>query len=211
MSFESAIIFFISLFIFAIIPGPGTCAILARALTSGATACFPLALGATISNIIYMIISTLGLGTIAENWSGLFTFIRLIGAAYLLYLSWKIWTAEINTNLEYNNKASTGSWLSGFTQGFLLAASSPKVILFFIAFLPTLIDLSVLNQLDIILTSILTLFALISGFMLVAYSAASARKKIQSEYGIRYLNRIASVLIMGASLFLVFPLFPHLT
>ncbi len=203
MSFEAAITFFIAIFIFAITPGPGVFAMLARALTSGAKACFPLAFGMAISDILYLIMATLGLATITENWSGLFTLIRLVGMAYLLYLGWKMWTAEVDGTFENNsNVLTTGSWLSSFSQGFLISASNPKVILFYIAFLPTFMDLSVLNQADIILASVLALLALMLGLMLIAFSAASARKKFQSKRSMKYLNRTAGGIMMGAGVFL---------
>jgi threonine/homoserine/homoserine lactone efflux protein len=204
VSFEAAITFFIAIFIFGITPGPGIFAILARALTTGAKACYSLALGMAISDILYLIMATLGLAAIAENWSGLFTAIRLIGAAYLLYLGWKMWTAKVDANLadSSDENASTDSWISGFMQGFLISASNPKVILFYIAFLPTFMDLSALNQADIILASVLTLFALMLGLMLIAFSAASARQQFKSERGMKRLNRTAGGIMMGAGVFL---------
>ena len=202
MSLEAAISFFIAIFIFAITPGPGVFALLARALTSGAKACFPLAVGITISDIIYLVLATLGLASIAENWSGLFTVIRLVGAAYLLYLGWKIWTAKVNTELDKVEKNKKESWFSGITQGFLISASNPKVILFYIAFLPTFMDLSALNQADILLASILTFIALMMGLMLIAYSAASARRHLRSNKSMKRLNRTAGAIMMSAGLFL---------
>ena len=202
MSFEAAITFFIAIFIFAITPGPGVFAILARALTSGAKSCFSLAFGIAISDILYLLMATLGLAAIAENWSGLFIFIRLFGAAYLIYLGWKMWTIKIDPLIENNSKTSARLWLSGFIQGFLISASNPKVILFYIAFLPTFMDLSALNQADIILASTLTLFALMMGLMLIAFSAASARQKFQSKQATKRLNRSAGSIMIGAGLFL---------
>ena len=88
MSLESAISFFIAIFIFGITPGPGTFALLGKALSSGVKECFPLALGMTISDIAYLILATFGLAAIAESYSGLFLAIRFIGAAYLIYLGY---------------------------------------------------------------------------------------------------------------------------
>lgn len=202
MSFETAVSFFIAIFIFAITPGPGVFALLARALTSGTTACFSFVLGIAISDILYLIMATLGLATIAENWGGLFTIIRLVGAAYLLYLGWKMWTAHIDTNDHTEQTLSARSWLAGFMQGFLLSASNPKVILFYIAFLPTFMDLTTLNPFDIMLASILTLVAILLGFMLIAFSATSARKQFQSERSMKHLHRTAGGIMMGAGVFL---------
>jgi len=206
MSLEVSITFSIAIFIFAITPGPGTFALLARALVSGAWSCFPMTVGMAVSDIIYLILATFGLATIAVNYSGLFTAIRFIGAAYLLYLGWKMWTADVSNSINIDtsdNSSRRKNWLSGFIQGFLISASNPKVILFYIAFLPTFIDLTVLNNNDIILLSTLTLFSLIAGLMLVSVAASSVRRYLKSESALKKLNRTAGSIMIGAGLFLV--------
>lgn len=197
MSLEASITFFLAIFIFAITPGLGTFALLARALVSGAWSCLPMAVGMAISDIIYLILATFGLATIAENYGGLFTAIRFVGAAYLLYLGYKMWAAKVDINFKVD-ESSGGSkrkdWLSGFIQGFLISASNPKVILFYIAFLPTFIDLSALNTTGISLLSVLTFFALMAGLMLVSVGASSVRKYLKSENALKKLNRQRAVL-----------------
>ena len=95
MTLEGALTFFIAIFVFGITPGPGVFAIMARALVNGAGSCFMLALGMAISDILYLIAACLGLAVIATQWGDLFTIIRIIGAAYLIYLGWKTWNAPI--------------------------------------------------------------------------------------------------------------------
>nr|AJG38007.1 putative threonine efflux protein [uncultured Gammaproteobacteria bacterium] len=203
MSIEAAITFALAIFIFAITPGPGTFALLARALSSGAAACFPMSFGMAISDIVYLILATFGLSAIAENYSGLFTIIRFAGAAYLFYLGWKMWTANVDTHLE-KNKSKAKGWFSGFIQGFLISASNPKVILFYIAFLPTFIDLTTLNYQNIVLLSFITLFALIAGLMLVSIAASSVRQYLKSKKAVKRLNQTAGSIMIGAGLFLVY-------
>jgi len=205
MSLEAAITFFIAIFIFGITPGPGIFALLGKALTSGVKDCFPLSLGMTISDIVYLILATFGLAAIAENYSGLFLAIRFVGAAYLIYLGYKMWTAEVTTDFKKSNEKSLSksrSWISGFIQGFLISASNPKVILFYIAFLPTFIDLTALNGNDIILISVLTFFALMIGLMMVSFGASSVRQYLKSKKAIQSLNRTAGSIMIGAGLFL---------
>ncbi|NVK03116.1 MAG: LysE family transporter, partial [Oceanospirillaceae bacterium] len=93
MSQEAAISFFIAVLIFGVTPGPGVFAILARGLASGAGACFWLAFGMTISDMLYLIAACLGLAIIATHWGEVFTVIRIVGAIYLIYLGYKMWTA----------------------------------------------------------------------------------------------------------------------
>lgn len=199
MTFESAITFFIVIFIFSITPGPGVFALIARALTSGSLACTSLAFGMTISDVIYLILACFGLAVIAEQWSWLFTVIRFVGAAYLLYLGWKMWTAPLPTDNSDQNITSDGYTMTkGLLQGFLISASNPKVIIFYIAFLPTIMDVTSLGYSDIILASALTMISLMSGLMLVVICASSARKFFSSRKGAKRLNRTAGGVMMGA-------------
>ena len=202
MSLESAISFFIAIFIFGITPGPGVFAILAKAMVEGARRCFLLALGMVVSDIVYLILACLGLAAIAEHWGGLFTAIRWAGAAYLIYLGVKPFTTKPDLNMAAT-QAGKGSRASlEFAQGFLISASNPKVILFYIAFLPTFMDLTVLSSGDIALASALTLIALMAGLMLIAYAAHWASARLQSEKSVKRLNQTAGGIMIGAGAYL---------
>ncbi|WP_417841445.1 LysE family translocator [Terasakiella sp.] len=202
MTPESALTFFLAIFIFGITPGPGVFAILARAMMDGSRACFMLSLGMAISDIIYLIAACLGLATIATHWGELFSVIRIVGAIYLFYLGWKMWTAPVDVDTVPTKLDKKGHRLS-FLQGFLISASNPKVILFYIAFLPTFMDLSTLQGNDILLASGLTLIGLMLGLMLIAGFASRARRLLTSQKAIRRLNRSAGSLMVGAGAFLL--------
>jgi len=202
MSVESALSFFIAIFIFGITPGPGIFAILARALMSGSRNCWMLSLGMVISDILYLIAACLGLAALATHWGELFTTVRILGALYLFYLGWKMWTAPSDPAM-LNSKASNSGHAASFVQGFLISASNPKVILFYIAFLPTFMDLTILGYSDIVLASVLTLFALMIGLMIIAASASKARKFFKSERAVKRLNRSAASLMVSAGAFLI--------
>ena len=201
MSPESALAFFLAVLVFSVTPGPGVFAILARALTQGAGACTGLALGMTISDILYLIAACFGLAAIATHFNEVFTVIRILGAAYLIYLGWKMWTAPVDLSMG-EEKSKRSGFASGFVQGFLISASNPKVILFYIAFLPTFMDITVLGALDIVLASVLTLIALMMGLMSIAFFASKARAYFKSEKAMKRLNRGAGSVMMGAGAFL---------
>jgi len=201
MSFESAVAFFLAIFIFSITPGPGVFAVLARAMTQGAWSCVLLALGMAISDIVYLVLACFGLAAIAENWGGLFTVIRIIGALYLLYLGWKMWRTRPSLDLDAPKDSGRDQAMS-FVQGFLISASNPKVILFYVAFLPTFMDLSSLTQEDIFLASVITLVGLMMGLMSIAFGAAWARQKLRSERAMKGLNRVAGSIMMVAGAYI---------
>ncbi|MBB1488606.1 LysE family translocator [Oceanospirillum sediminis] len=201
MTFESALSFFIAILIFDITPGPGVFAILARALVQGAGSCFMLALGMTISDIFYLVAACFGLAVMATHWSELFTVIRILGAAYLIYLGWKMWNAPLALEAA-DEKANKSGMALSFLQGFLISASNPKVILFYIAFLPTFMDITTLEGGDILLAVVLTLFGLMLGLMGIALFAARARRWLRSEAAVKRLNRSAGSIMAGAGVYL---------
>lgn len=202
MTWESAISFFLAVLVFGITPGPGVFAILARALTSGAGSCFYLALGMVVSDILYLIAACIGLAALATHWSEVFTVVRIVGAVYLVYLGWKMWNAPLDLSATEEKPATFGEALS-FLQGALISASNPKVILFYIAFLPTFMDLSVMTATDIGLAAFLTLVALMIGLMCIALFAAKARKLFKSERAVKRLNKSAGSIMVAAGAFLV--------
>ncbi|TBR44953.1 LysE family translocator [Marinomonas agarivorans] len=209
MSLESAITFFIAIFIFGVTPGPGIFAILARSMTNGAKACFSLIIGMIISDICYLVMACFGLAALATRWEEAFMVIRLLGAAYLLYLGWKMWTAKPQVQITSGDDVATqpakpksrrkGMFdLSGFIQGFLISGTNPKVIVFYIAFLPTFMDMVNLSAADIVLASVLTFFALLLGLMLIAIMAAQARRYLRSERSVSIVNRFAGSIMAAA-------------
>ncbi|MDX2321899.1 MAG: LysE family translocator [Moritella sp.] len=205
MSLESAITFFIAIFIFGITPGPGVFAILARAMVEGPKKCIMLAMGMIGSDVIYLILACFGLATIAENWSEVFTAIRYIGAGYLIYLGYKMIKAlpQIKDDIQAEADAQqAGSMLASFTQGFLISASNPKVILFYISFLPTFIDLTVLKAQDIALVSVLSAIALMSGLMLIAFGASRMAGMLKTPVAHQRLNRGAGSIMIAAGAYL---------
>jgi len=201
MSFESALSFFVAIFIFGITPGPGVFALLARALSSGASACVFLALGMVVSDIAYLVFACLGLAALASHWGELFTVVRWLGAAYLVWLGVGIWRAPVGEGFE-PAAAPRAARRASFVQGFLISASNPKVILFYIAFLPTFMDLTVLRPADIVLAAVLTLVALMAGLMLISLGAARARRFFRSARATRLLNRSAGSIMIGAGAWL---------
>lgn len=201
MSLETSLTFFVAIFIFGITPGPGIFALLARSMAFDATSCIPLALGLAISDIAYLVMACFGLATVAENWGMAFTVIRLLGAAYLIYLGYKMWTSPINTQINISEQ-KRDHWLGLFGQGSLISASNPKVILFYIAFLPTFLDVTALQLSDIVTAALLTLLALMSGLMLIVYGTSRAKRALQSTRAMKRLNRIAGSIMAGAGVFL---------
>ncbi|WP_421855369.1 LysE family translocator [Marinomonas sp.] len=202
MTLESGITFFLAIFIFGITPGPGVFAILARSISRGARASFSLSLGMVMSDIVYLVMACYGLAAIASAWEEVFLVIRYAGAAYLIYLGWKMWISPVSTVSSGDNLQEAKNEMASFIQGFMISASNPKVILFYVAFLPTFMDLTVLSATDIVLASFLTFVALLLGLTAISIGASQARRFMKSERSMKTLNRTAGGIMASAGAFL---------
>ena len=202
MSFEAAVTFFVSIFIFAITPGPGVFAILAKAMVEGPKKCIMMALGMVASDLLYLQLACFGLATIADNWSDIFLIIRYLGAGYLIYLGYKMITAFTHNQPISNQQKSQQMPLTSFSHGFLISASNPKVILFYVSFLPTFIDLTRLHGSDLILISVLSSIALMTAIMLVAYGASCLANVIKTPIAQQRLNKTAGSIMIAAGAYL---------
>jgi len=205
MTIESGFTFFIAIFIFGITPGPGIFAILAKSMSQGAKSCWWLSVGMSISDICYLIMACFGLATLANAWEEVFLVIRILGGAYLVYLGWKMWTSVpvLAQELSHQDlKIETKSNISAFIQGFMISASNPKVILFYIAFLPTFMDVTQLGSQDIAIAALLTFIALMLGLTLVAKMAAQARRHLRSKRSLTLVNRTAGSIMASAGLYI---------
>ncbi len=201
MTLESGITFFLAIFIFSITPGPGVFAILARSMTKGVRACVSLSLGMVLSDIIYLVMACYGLAAIASTWETAFLVIRYAGAAYLMYLGWKMWFSPVADSSLESEGGSKGE-IASFIQGFMISASNPKVILFYVAFLPTFMDLTVLSGADIVLASFLAFIALFLGLTIISIGASQARRLMKSERSMKSLNKTAGGIMASAGAFL---------
>ncbi|MCD9555181.1 LysE family translocator [Photobacterium carnosum] len=202
MSFEATVTFFITIFIFAITPGPGVFAILAKAMVEGPKKCIMMALGMVASDLLYLQLACFGLATIADNWSDVFLIIRYLGAGYLIYLGYKMITAFTHNQPISNQQKSQQTPLTSFSHGFLISASNPKVILFYVSFLPTFIDLTRLHGSDLILISILSSIALMTAIMLVAYGVSRLANVIKTPIAQQRLNKTAGGIMIAAGAYL---------
>ena len=83
-------------------------------------------------------LASAGLAVVLQTSEWLFYGIKIVGAAYLLYLAWQLWTADVQ--VEAQTKRSEVGLLGLARQEFLVAAGNPKAILIFTAFLPQFVD-----------------------------------------------------------------------
>jgi threonine/homoserine/homoserine lactone efflux protein len=130
-------LFMLSGFLLNVTPGPDTLYIVGRGSTQGWRAGAVAALGIGAGTLVHICAAALGLSAILAASATAFTAVKLIGAAYLLYVGISlIRSAGASQTSAGAVVAQPASIRSIFVQGFLTNVLNPKVALFFLAFLP---------------------------------------------------------------------------
>ena len=176
------------------VPGPGIVALVARALGGGFRATLPAVAGTAVGDWMLMTLSAFGLALAAQAMGNLFLAVKLGGAGYLIYLGYKYWTAPVA------DAAETGPAHAhqGFVSQLALTLGNPKAIVFFVALLPTVVDLKALNVVGYVELSAAT-FVLIPAITLVYIALAShIRGFLAGRAARKRLNRTAAVVMIGA-------------
>jgi homoserine/homoserine lactone efflux protein len=137
MSLELYAAYLLACLVITIVPGPTVALIVANGLTHGTRAGLLNVLGTQLGLGAIMLILIVGLGPIIATMGVWFDWLRLIGAAYLVWLGWKLLRAPSPTAAAGAAPRPRGGFL---LQGFLVMLSNPKALLFFGAFIPQFID-----------------------------------------------------------------------
>jgi len=183
-------------------PGPGIAALVARVLARGTRGVAPFIAGFLVGDFVWFAIAATGLALVAQSFATLFLVLRYAGAAYLLWIAWKLWTAPAHSVDPAAAPQGEGAWRL-FSASLLLTLGNPKVILFFMALLPTVLDLG--RMTPAVFAQVGALLLLVLGGVLCGYvfAAARARRLFTSPRAIRAVNRGAGVAIAGAAVAVV--------
>ena len=196
MSFETWLAFAAASTVLLLIPGPTVLLVVSYALGQGWRTALPMAVGVALGDFTAMTLSMLGLGALLATSATLFTILKWVGAAYLVYLGVRLWRA--GGALEATPRTDTVSAAKMLGHAWLVTALNPKSITFFVAFLPAFLDpgADFLPQMLVFEATFLFLaFANAFGYALVA---SKARRLVASPRAIGIVNKTGGGLLMGA-------------
>ena len=135
---ENYLIFLLIAIITVLSPGPGVVLTLTNTIRYGAKDAVNGILGIAFGTFIVAGISATSLGLLLATSSIAFTIMKLIGAAYLIYLGIKLWRSP-SVKIELNEKISKNRKLQ-FIEGLALQLTNPKAIFFFMSVFPQFIN-----------------------------------------------------------------------
>lgn len=142
MSIESFIVFFLTTMVIVLSPGPAVLIVVSTAVSNGLKQAGWIILGISMADMTYFVLSAMGVVTLILASPVLFSVIKWVGVAYLIYLGIKaFFSADVGAAVETTKEASKG-FVSFFVRGYFLEISNPKALLYFSALLPQFVDIS---------------------------------------------------------------------
>ena len=199
MSFDHWLAFAATSAIVLAIPGPTVLLVVSYALGQGRRSAFATVAGVALGDFTAMTASMLGLGVLLATSSALFTGLRWVGAAYLIYLGVKLWRAPVGDRTT-EAAAETKGWRM-FLHAYAVTALNPKSIVFFVAFLPQFFLAAAPIVPQMVLFELTFLVLATANAATYALLASAARRAVRRPEIQRRVNRVGGSMLIGAGLF----------
>lgn len=191
-------VFALALLLAAGSPGPSIAALVARVLTRGWHDVAPFVAAMWVGEVVWMTCAVAGLAAIAETFHLAFVVIKYAGVAYLVYLAWQMWRAPVS-NGDDNSEPASASAVRMFLAGLSVTLGNPKIMVFYLALLPSIINLENLSvagwaELSAIMIVVLALID-------IAYIVLASRTRLllRSPSAMRLANRVGAAAMGSAA------------
>ena len=201
MNIDMLLLYTLVAFFYVISPGPAVFLAISNCLSNNLKAVAYSSLGNISGLFILSSVSMLGLGALLMTSASLFLAVKIIGALYLLYLGIKQirMAGKLKMTADGQSNMPTKSMPKYFQEGFILASTNPKAILFFTALFPQFLELEANVSLQFF--SMTGIFMLLSFGSLMSYAMIFKHAKSALTKGQRmaWFHRITGGLFIGMS------------
>lgn len=194
-------VFLISTILLTLTPGTDTLYILSRSISQGRKAGIYSTLGIVSGVFIHTLLAAFGLSIILAKSALLFAIIKFVGMAYLVYLGIKMIVSKKINSIEDQPTIEHTSSKKMYIQGIITNVTNPKVVLFFLAFIPQFIDTGNSSPLSFVILGLI--FSLVGGLWCIAIANFASkltnkfRKSTKSQY---ILNKMTGAIFITMGL-----------
>jgi threonine/homoserine/homoserine lactone efflux protein len=196
MTVETWLAFAAATSVLLVIPGPTILLVVSYALGQGMRTAFPVAVGVALGDFAAMTLSMLGVGALLAASATLFTALKWLGAAYLVWLGIQLWRA--GGSLDARPRADRASAARMLGHAWLVTALNPKGITFFVAFLPQFLDRNGDFWTQMLIFEVTFIGLAFLNAIGYALAASRARSLFGSERAVSMFNRMGGTLLIGA-------------
>ena len=197
ITLDTALTFFTLSLILGFAPGPDNIFVLMQSATEGRRAGMVVVLGLCAGLVVHTTAIALGLAAVFASSATAFTVLKIVGAAYLVYLAWGAFRAPTGDLTGQPLRQTTNGRL--FLRGLVMNITNPKVVFFFLALLPQFVNPargSVTLQL-FVLGGIFIVATLVSFGCITVFAAAVSAHLKRSPRAQRVLNWLAATVFVG--------------
>jgi threonine/homoserine/homoserine lactone efflux protein len=182
-------------------PGQDMIYVITRSLAQGRFAGLCSAIGVCLGILVHTALAALGVGAILHASATLFVALKLLGAAYLVYLGVRLVLVR-GAKLERAAAAAPLAPAQLVMQGVLSNVTNPKIVLFFFAFLPQFVDpASPHPTRDLVFLGVLYALLALPVKAAVGLAAGSLSERVLRRPGaLAWMNRACGVVLVGLGL-----------
>lgn len=196
MTIETWLAFAAATGVLLVIPGPTVLLVVSYALGQGFRTALPMAFGVALGDFTAMTLSMLGVGALLAASATLFTALKWMGAAYLIWLGIKLWRA--GGAMQAAPRTDRVSALKMLAHAWIVTALNPKGITFFVAFLPQFLDPAADFWMQVLVFEATFIVLAFANVLAYALLASRARGLMSSARAIGIANRVGGSLLIGA-------------
>ncbi len=192
--------YLLACFVIVIVPGPSVTVIIANSMKHGTRAGLLNVLGTQLGIVTMIGILAVGFSAVIAGMGSVFEVLRLVGAAYLIWLGIKMWRSDGTLGSRETVARPGGSFV---LQGFIVLWSNPKALLFFGALIPQFMNPEGSAALQIVVLGFI--FIAVASVCDSAYAfAAGGAGSWLSRERVRLTERISGTFLIGGGLWLAF-------
>lgn len=184
-----------ALLVLFLTPGPVWVGLIARSLSGGFNAAWPLALGVVIGDALWSLLAIFGITWILSLYGGFLDILKWVAAAIFLIMGAMV-IRHADKSLGNDARLTRPGMWAGFAAGLAVILGNPKAILFYMGMLPGFFDLSRLSAPDIAIIVLMSMIVPLIGNLIMAGFIDRARRLISSPSALRRMNISAGVLLI---------------
>ncbi len=187
------------LFVLFMTPGPVWVALLARAMSGGFHAAWPLALGVAVGDVLWPLIAILGVTWIVDQAAWFMDILKWVAVAMFAVMGILL-IQNAEKQLSENSRLTRPGMWAGFIAGLVVILANPKAVLFYMGMLPGFFDLTRVTWLDIAAICALSFAVPLIGNLILAASVDRVRGILKSPKALKRMNITAGVLLLAVAL-----------